>query len=135
MTLKMIPSSHEDLLADDTRAIGYLATIMSDRSAQVTPVWFNTDGEYILINSAKGRVKDRNMRARPKVAIAISDPINPYRYLQVRGEVVEITDVGGEDHIHTLAGKYLGDPIYKDLKPGDIRVTYKISPTSVTIMG
>ena len=82
MTLIMIPSSHEDLLADDTRAIGYLATIMSDRSAQVTPVWFNTDGEYILINSAKGRVKDRNMRARPKVAIAITDPNNPYRYLQ-----------------------------------------------------
>ena len=120
MTLIMIPSSHEDLLADDTRAIGYLATIMSDRSAQVT---------------AKGRVKDRNMRARPKVAIAITDPNNPYRYLQVRGEVVEITDVGGEDHIHTLAGKYLGDPKFKDLKPGDIRVKYKISPTSVTIMG
>jgi len=123
------------LLADETRAIGYLATIMSDGSAQVTPVWFNTDGEYILINSAQGRVKDRNMRARPKVAVAISDPKDPYRYLQVRGEVVEITDVGGEDHIHTLAGKYLGEPIYKDIKPGDVRVTYKISPSSVTIMG
>jgi len=135
MTLNLIPSSHEDLLADETRAIGYLATIMSDGSAQVTPVWFNTDGEYILINSAQGRVKDRNMRARPKVAVAISDPKDPYRYLQVRGEVVEITDVGGEDHIHTLAGKYLGEPIYKDIKPGDVRVTYKISPSSVTIMG
>ena len=135
MTLNLIPSSHEDLLADETRAIGYLAPIMSDGSAQVTPVWFNTDGEYILINSAQGRVKDRNMRARPKVAVAISDPNDPYRYLQVRGEVVEITDVGGEDHIHTLAGKYLGEPIYKDIKPGDVRVTYKISPSSVTIMG
>lgn len=135
MTLKMVPSSHEDLLADDTRAIGFLATIMSDGSAQVTPVWFNADGEYILINSAIGRVKDRNMRARPKVALAISDPDNPYRYLQVRGEVVEITEVGGEDHIHTLAGKYLGDPKFNDLKPSDIRVTYKISPSSITIMG
>jgi PPOX class probable F420-dependent enzyme len=131
----LIPSSHEDLLADDTRAIGYLATIMSDGSAQVTPVWFNTDGKYILINSAKGRVKDRNMRARPKVALAISDPKNPYRYLQVRGEIVEITDVGGEDHINALAGKYLGDPIFKDLNPDDIRVTYKLNPTSVTTMG
>ena len=135
MTLNLIPCSHEDLLSDDTRAIGYLATIMSDGSAQVTPVWFNTDGKYILINSAKGRVKDRNMRARPKVAFAISDPKNPYRYLQVRGEVVEITDVGGEDHIHSLAGKYLGDLKFKDLNPGDIRVTYKLNPTSVTTMG
>jgi PPOX class probable F420-dependent enzyme len=135
MTLKMIPGSHKDLLADATRAIGYLATIMSDGSAQVTPVWFNTDGKYILINSAKGRVKDRNMRARPKVALAISDPKNPYRYLQVRGDVVDITEVGGEDHIHTLAGKYLGDPIFKDLQPGDIRVTYKLAPTSFSTMG
>jgi PPOX class probable F420-dependent enzyme len=135
MTLEMIPSSHKDLLADDTRAIGFLATIMSDGSTQVTPVWFNTDGENILVNSVKGRVKDRNMRARPKVALVILDPNNLYRYLQVRGEVVEITDVGGEDHIHELAGKYLGEPKYKDIMPGDIRVTYSISPFSVSKMG
>jgi PPOX class probable F420-dependent enzyme len=135
MLLNLIPNSHEDLLADETRAFGFLATIMSDGSAQVTPVWFNTDGDHILVNSSKGRVKDRNMRARPKVALAISAPENPYRYLQVRGEVVEITDVGGEAHIHALANKYLGEPKFKDLKPGDVRVIYKISPTSVSTMG
>ena len=135
MTLEIVPNSHKDLLADETRAIGFLATIMSDGSAQVTPVWFNTEAEYILINSAKGRVKDRNMRTHPKVALAIIDPKSNYRYLQIRGEVVEITEVGGEDHIHELAGKYLGEPKYKDIKPGDVRVKYKISPFSISTMG
>ena len=135
MTMKMIPSSHTDLLADETRSFVNLATTMSDGSPQVTPVWFNTDEHHILINSAKGRTKDINMRARPKVALLIQDLENPYRYLQIRGDVVEITESGGEDHIHSLAGKYLGHSRYKDLKPGDIRVTYKISPFSVSVMG
>jgi hypothetical protein len=135
MTLEMIPLSHQDLLADDTRAFAFLATTMPDRSAQVTPVWFNTNSDYIMVNSVKGRVKDKNMRARPKVALAIPDPDDPYRYLQVRGEVIEITEEGAEDHIHTLAGIYLGEPKYKNIKPGDIRVTYKISPNSVSTMG
>ena len=135
MPLELIPSSHEDLLADDTRAFAFLATTMPDGSAQVTPVWFNTDDDYILINSVKGRVKDKNMRSRPMVALAIPDPDDPYRYLQVRGEVIEIIEEGAEDHIHTLAGIYLGEPKYKNIKPGDVRVTYKISPTSASTMG
>ena len=80
--LKEVPENFLDLLADETRAFAYLATVMKDGSPQVTPVWFNTDGEYILVNSAKGRVKDRNMRKRPQVALAIADPKNPYRYMQ-----------------------------------------------------
>ena len=135
MTLEIIPHSHQDLLADETRAFAFLATTMPGGSAQVTPVWFNTDGEYILINSVKGRVKDKNMRVRPKVALAIPDPEDPYRYLQVRGEVIEITEEDAEDHIHTLAGIYLGEPEFKNLKPGDVRVTYKILPISVSTLG
>ncbi len=135
MTLKMVPSSHQDLLKDETRSFAYLATIMKNGSPQVTPVWFNTDGEHILINSAEGRVKDRNMRARPKIAIAISDPDDAYRYLQIRGSVVEIIKEGARDHIDTLAGKYTGEAEYEGLGPGEIRVIYKVSPKSVSVMG
>jgi PPOX class probable F420-dependent enzyme len=135
MTLEMIPESHTDLLLDETRAFAFLATTMSDGSPQVTPIWFNTDGEYLLINSARGRVKDKNMRADPLVAILIYDPKDPYRYLQLRGEIVRITESGAKDHIDMLAGKYLGEPKFKDMKPGDIRVIYKFSPLHVSIMG
>src|SRR5690606_2111336 len=80
------PPKYLDLLKDDTRAFLFLATTMPDGSPQVTPIWFNTDGEHILINTNEGRVKDRNMKARPKVAMVIQDPSTPYRYIQIRGE-------------------------------------------------
>ena len=84
-----IPTAYQDLLQDDTRAFVFLGTTMSDGSPQVTPVWFNEKDGYIYINSAKGRVKDHNLRERPQVALAIADPADPYRYLQIRGKVVE----------------------------------------------
>src|SRR5512134_4202163 len=102
------PEKYLDLLADDTKAFLYLATILSDGSPQVTPVWFNTDGEHILINTAEGRAKDRNMKARPKVAMTIQDPRDPYRYLGVRGEVVSFTTEGADEHINALSLKYRG---------------------------
>ncbi len=85
-----------------------LATLMPDYSPQITPVWFNTDGDTILINSAKGRVKDKNMRLRPSVALCIQYPVNPYRCLQLRGRVIDITEKGADAHIDKLAGKYTG---------------------------
>src|SRR5258705_8965002 len=100
--MKSIPTSHQDLLADEKKAFVYLATIMKDGSPQVTPVWFNTDGEHILLNSAEGRLKDRNMRAPPPVALCIPDPDAPYPYLQIRARGVESTKEGAEDHIATL---------------------------------
>jgi PPOX class probable F420-dependent enzyme len=130
-----IPESFHDLLADETRAFAYLATLMTDGSPQVTPVWFNTDGTHILVNSARGRIKDKNMRARPQVALAISDPGNPYRYLQVRGRVVAITEDGASDHIDALCFKYTGNPKYPWHRPGDVRVIYKILPEKVQAMG
>ncbi len=69
-----IPASHVDLLDDGTKAHAYLATLMPDGSPQVTPVWFNMDGDDILVNTARGRVKDRNMRVRPRTALVIADP-------------------------------------------------------------
>jgi len=135
LSLDLIPQSHRDLLKDETRAFAYLATVMADGSPQVTKVWFNTDGENILINSVKGHVKDRNMRARPEIALAIEDPGNDFRFLQVRGTVVHIIEESARGHIDALAGKYTGTPKYRGMQPGMVRVIYKIQPESVSTSG
>ena len=124
--MKQVPETERDLLADETKAFAFLATLMPDGSPQVTPVWFNTDGEYILVNSARGRVKDRNMRKRPQVALTLMSMADPYRYVQIRGEVVEISEVDAADHIHVLSMKYRGRPF--DIPAGQVRVIYKIRP-------
>lgn len=120
------PSEYQDLFRDETKALLYLATIMPDGSPQVTPVWFNTDGEYILINTNEGRVKDRNMKARPQVAMVIQDPSDPYRYLQIRGEVAEYTREGADEHINRLSLKYDNQPW--TYRKGQKRIIYKIRP-------
>jgi PPOX class probable F420-dependent enzyme len=132
--MENIPKSFQDLFADETKSILFLATTMPDGSPQVTPIWFNTDGEYLLINSAKGRTKDRNMRARPKVAVAIMDPQNIYRYIQLRGKVIEITEKDAREHINTLSKKYTGNNVF-DGPPEQIRVTYKIRIDHVNTNG
>ena len=133
--MKVIPESHQDLLKDETKAFVYLATLMKDGSPQVTPIWFDTEGEYIRINTAKGRLKDKNMRARPSVALCISDPKNPYRYVQIRGKVVEIITEGAEEHIDKLNMKYHGNPHYANHNPEHPRVIYKIEPIKAQTMG
>jgi PPOX class probable F420-dependent enzyme len=125
-----IPSEYLDLF--QKRAFAVLATLMPDGSPQVTPVWCDFDGTHVLVNSARGRVKDRNMRRDPRVALAIMDPDNPYRYLEVRGRVVEITEDGAEAHIDRLAKKYLGVETYPYRRPGEVRVLYKIRPERVS---
>ncbi|HZD57880.1 MAG TPA: PPOX class F420-dependent oxidoreductase [Anaerolineales bacterium] len=132
MSLDLIPQTHQDLLEDSKKAYAQLATIMDDGSPQLTMVWFNTDGEHLLVNSTKGRVKDHNMRRRRKVALLIHDPDDYYHYIQVRGHVAEITREGAREHIDELAGKYTGTAKYKGIKPGMVRVMYKIEPDSVT---
>jgi PPOX class probable F420-dependent enzyme len=131
--LKEVPDKYQDLLADATRAFASLATTMKDGSPQVTPVWFNIEGEYILVNSSNGRVKDRNMRKRPKVALAIVDPKNPYRYMSVLGSVVEIKEEGAIAHIDALAKKYHGVDLYQG--PRINRVIYKIKPEKIHTQG
>jgi PPOX class probable F420-dependent enzyme len=135
MSPAFIPNSHQDLLKDETRAFVFLATLMADGTPQVTPVWFNTDGKYILINTAEGRVKDRNMRKRPHVALVIADPDNDYRYIQVRGKVVEFTTQGADAHIDALSNKYTGNPQYQHRRPGEKRVKYKILAEKVDAHG
>jgi PPOX class probable F420-dependent enzyme len=129
--LKIIPEDYRDLLGDDVRAFVYLATLMKDGTPQVTPIWFNADDTHIVINSAKGRVKDKNMRARPQVALLIQDPKHHLRYIQVRGRVVEITEEGGYEHINQLSHKYDKKDFPK--RPGQVRVIYKILPEHVSV--
>jgi PPOX class probable F420-dependent enzyme len=108
---------------------------MPDGSPQGTPVWFDYDGDCLRINSAKGRVKDKNMRRDKRVALSIQDPDNAYRYLAVLGNVEEITEEGADAHIDSLAKKYLGKDKYPFRGPGEVRVIYKIRPEKVSTMG
>lgn len=128
-----IPNQYRDLF--EKRTFAHLATLMPDGSPQVTPVWCDYDGTYVFVNSAKGRVKDRNMRRNDRVALAIVDPENPYRHLALRGKVAEITEEGADAHIDRLAKKYLGKDKYPFRRPGEIRVIYKIRPERVSTMG
>jgi len=98
-------------------------------------VWFDFDGTHVRFNTARGRLKDRNLGRRPKVAIAIVDPDNPYRYMQVRGRIAEVTEAGADAHIDALAKKYTGQDRYAHRQPGEVRVTYKVVPERVQTMG
>jgi PPOX class probable F420-dependent enzyme len=133
MMAASIPEAYKDLF--QKRAFANLATLMPDGRPQVSPVWCDLDGSHIRINSAKGRVKDKNMRRNKKVALSITDPDNPYRHLDVQGEVVEITEQGADEHINALAKKYLGKDQYPFRQPGEVRVMYRIRPDKVTQMG
>ena len=128
--MKAIPDTHQELLNEENAAYAYLSTLMVDGSPHLTPLWFNTDGTFVLINSAKGRVKDINMCARPQVALLITDPKDPfYRYLQIRGHVVDVIEEGADEHINTLSLKYDHKPW--QAVPRQIRVIYKILPEKV----
>jgi PPOX class probable F420-dependent enzyme len=128
-----IPEPFKDLFGKV--AYANIATLMADGSPQVTPVWFDYDGDYLRVNSAKGRIKDKNMRRNKRVALSIQDPDNAYRYLAVRGNVEEITEKGADAHIDSLAKKYLGKDKYPFRGPGEVRVIYKIRPEKVSTMG
>jgi len=114
---------------------GHLATLMPDGSPQVTPVWVDFDGRHILVNTAEGRQKPRNIRRDPRVAIEVIRQGNPYAFASVRGRVVEITSEGAEEHIDKLARKYLGRDRYPWRQPGERRIILKIAPEHVSSMG
>ncbi|MEK7878876.1 MAG: PPOX class F420-dependent oxidoreductase, partial [candidate division NC10 bacterium] len=128
-----IPAQYHDLF--QKKAFAHLATINGDGTPQVTPVWVDFDGTHIRFNTARGRVKERNLRRTPQVALAILDPDNPYRYLRVSGRVVEITEQGAEAHIDALAQKYLGQDRYPFRKAGEVRMLCKILPEKAAGQG
>jgi PPOX class probable F420-dependent enzyme len=129
-----IPDSHVDLLSREKKAFAALALVTSEGIPQVTPMWFDYDGEHVLFNTARGRVKDKIMKKRPTIAFSVQDPANPYRYMQVRGTVVFESEEGGYDHICHLREKYHGDRNYPK-RDGEVRVIYKVKPERATTMG
>lgn len=133
MGTTQIPEKYRDLFSK--KAFGSLTTLMPDGSPQVTPVWCDLEGNRVIVNSAKGRLKDRNIRRDPRVAIALIDPENPYRYLEIRGRVVEITEQGADAHIDKMAKKYMGVDSYPYRSAKETRVIYKIEPEATSSMG
>lgn len=127
-----IPSEFHDLFRKKT--YGLLATLMPDGQPQVTPVWVDMMDGLPVFNSSKGRQKDKNIRRDPRVTLCLVDPESPYRYLEIRGKVTEITEEGADAHIDTLAKRYLNVDKYPYRAPGEVRVLYKIQPDHTTKM-
>lgn len=124
---------YRDLFAK--KAFAHLATLGPDGRPQVTPVWVELADGHVRFNTARGRVKDRNLRRDPRVALSVQDPDNPYRYVQVRGRVIEMTEQGADAHIDALAQKYLGQDRYPFRRPGEVRVIVRVAPESVQGLG
>jgi len=108
----------------------HLATVMPDGSPQVTPVWVHTEGDDVIVNTSEDRVKTRNIRRDPRVALSIYDQQNPYRKVTIRGRVVELIHEGADDSIDALSMKYEGEPFSKP--QGQVRVILRIRPDRVT---
>lgn len=127
-------------LPDDVRKLleapsfAHLATLMPDGSPQVTAVWVDYDGGYVLVNTAEGRQKPRNIRRDRRVALSVFDQQNPYSWATIRGRVVELTHDGADEHIDKLAKKYLGQDRYPFRQPGEQRLIVKIEPLRVSSM-
>jgi PPOX class probable F420-dependent enzyme len=129
-----IPDRYLDLV-QQKKAFASLATVMSDGSPQVTPVWVDYAGGLVRFNTAKGRVKARILKPGSPVALAIMDPDEPYRYVQIRGRIRRVLEDGADAHIDALAKKYLGKDKYPFRQPGEVRVMYEVEPTSASGMG
>jgi len=128
-----IPQQYRDIV--NKRVFASFATLMPDGQPQVTPVWIDADNGHLLINTAKGRQKHRNVERDPRVAVTLVDPDNPYRYVEVRGRVVEMTERGAVEHIDKMAKKYLGKDKYPFARPGEQRILLKIEPEHTHGMG
>ena len=131
----MASPSHPTLTDDQVallreKVLAHVATVMPDGSPQVTPVWVDTDGEAVLFNTAKSRLKYRNLRRDPRVAISLSSHENDYRTVVIRGRA-EFIDEGADDHIDRLAKKYLGADSYPGRRPDEVRVTVRVVPETI----
>jgi hypothetical protein len=128
-----IPDAYLDLF--QKKAFAHFVTLMPDGSPQTSPVWCDFDGECVRVNTERRRLKYRNAKRDPRVALSLTDPDNPYRYLEVRGRVVEVLEKGAADHIDQLAKRYMGAEKYPYHQPGDVRAILRIRPEHVTPMG
>jgi PPOX class probable F420-dependent enzyme len=110
-----------------------LATIASDGSPQITPLWIDVDGDDLVINTAQGRAKARNLERSPRVAICVIDPDNPFNVVAVHGTVIEVTTNGADEHIDALAKKYMGVDTYPMRTEGEVRLKIKIRTDRITM--
>ena len=124
-----IPAEYQDLF--DKRSFAFVATLLPDGAPHVTPTWVDFDGEHVLVNTIRNNRKDKNVRNDPRITVAIADPENPYRYLSVRGEVVERREEGAREHLDTLAERYTGEAKYPGPDGGQ-RVVLVIRADDVT---
>ena len=127
-----IPDSFHDLFERETYA--HFATLMPDGTPQVTPVWvdYDPDTDHVLVNTARGRQKERNASRDPKVSLSMTDPDNPYRFLSIRGEVVELSEEGAVEHINELARRYMDVEEYPGFDDEEgARVQIRIRPDDV----
>jgi PPOX class probable F420-dependent enzyme len=125
-----IPEGYADLLSRDKRAFAHLALVLKDGTPHVSPIWFDYKDGLIVINTARGRVKDKALHRHPYAALSINEPADPNRYLLIRGPVVEETEEGAWEQIDDLNLKYNGSPHFRRL-PGQVRVIYKIRPAHI----
>lgn len=125
-----IPEEAVPLL--EGRHLAHVGTINADGSPQVTPVWVDHDGDTVLINTARGRVKEKNLLRDPRVSISIVDSGNPYQPLTIKGRAVELTEEGADAHIDLMAKRYLDEDVYPFRGPGEVRVLVRIEPERVS---
>lgn len=111
----------------------HVATLRSDGTPHVVPVWVDVDGDHVVLNTAEGRVWPTNVERDPRVTTTIQNLENPYEYLEVRGRVAETTREGADEHIDKLAKKYLGEDEYPFRKPGEQRLMVRIEPESARV--
>ena len=130
--MNTIPDRYRDLL--DRPIVVSIATLMSDGTPQVQPVWCSYDGTHILVNTEKGRQKYRNLSRRKVVTVLAIDPENDARWIEVRGTVAEETEKGADEHIDQLAKLYMGVDKYPMNLPGDVRVIFRIAPLRVVTL-
>jgi len=123
--VNQIPDQYLDLFERPVSVS--LATLLSDGTPQVQPVWCSFDGTHLLVNTEKGRQKYRNLSRRRRATILAVDPANDSRWVEIRGEVVEETEKGADEHIDALARRYLGVDKYPWNQPGDVRVIFRIA--------
>jgi PPOX class probable F420-dependent enzyme len=119
----------------DDKNFAHVATIGEEGEPQVTPVWIEYDGTHVLFNTEEKRAKTKHMRKNPRIALSVLDAQNPYHYVEIRGNVVEMTTDGADEMIDRLAKKYMGVDKYPYNKPGDVRLIVKIVPEKVFGMG
>ena len=132
MSNAVIPDEFLDLFKK--KALAHLATLMPGGEPQVTPVWVDYDGERVVFNTAMGVQKDKNLQRDGRVSLSIADPENPFRYLEVRGNVTDRTLEGADEHLDLMAKKYMGLDKYPFRQPGEVIVLFKITPEHVTSM-